>query len=414
MNSIAAKLDVFKNDVATRLQAFGNDAKVFGLKVQNGVVKAAGFTGEVITDPNTQQRVEQGFRGVIDTAYGKISQLSNRAVNTMENKGVDALRAPIVAMQDLNIRRLDIREDMSSNSKSLRAAANAVITYHENVIKVSESTSRAAGDKTHAIARLAMTPVRFAAKILQIESAGAMIQNAVALAAGFAVRGIVLTLGQLGHVLPYAAAAAVVGGAGLALAALAVKVSPLVAVGVAAALTIGLIVVAQQAQIIQLGKRIDSLTNVLRQKDQVTQQSDEKSLKGRLKAALDTAAKHKKEIAAAVVLATLGVVGYQYGEDAVKLATPYVKDASEYVANTQAFQTASEYATAGYNATAEYATAGFNKTAEFVAPYAASISETAVNAASATSSYAQSVASKIVDFFGTNATQQASPLLLGN
>lgn len=399
MTTIAAKFNAFGADLKNAAQAAKDAAQNAALQAKNGFVKAAGFTGSVITDPNTQQKVEQGFRSAVDTAYGAASSFTNKAVAKMENEGVNALRTPIEAMKDLNIARLDIREDMSSNSKALRNTANKLIGYHENVIKASENVSRKAGDKTHAIVRLALTPIRFVAKILQIESVGAMIQNSVALAAGFIVRGLVMSIMQLGHVLPYAAAAAVVGGAAFGLAALAVHVSPLAAVGVG----IGLVLMAQQAQILTLGKKVDALTNAIRSNNQAAQQSNTSALRNKLSSILAFLGKNKGKIAAGIAVGTAGIASYYFGGKAVELATPYARDAANYVADTQAYQTASEYTTSAYKATSE-----------FVAPYAATVSEKAGEAATAVSGFAQSVASRVVDLFGTAKTAVPESTFIGS
>lgn len=337
--------------IGDKFNAFGAAVQAKAAQAGNAVAKGARFTGSLFTSPDTQQKVEQGFRDKVNSAYSTVSGLANRGVQAMENEGVATLRAPIKGMSELNLRRLDIRQDMSSNSKALRNVANKMINYHENVVKASEKASRIAGDRTHAFVRLALTPIRFVAKILQIESAGALIQNSIALAAGFIVRGIVMTTMQLGHVLPYAVAGAIAGGIGLGIAALAIKVSPLAAFGVALAL----VLIAQQAQIITLGKKVDGLTNALRR--QAQQQNQPSRLRLILNSALNTIAKNKGKVAAGVALGVLGTLGYFYGGDAAK-----------YIASTNAYQASAKFATEQYNAASEkvapYVTSGLNTASE--------------------------------------------------
>jgi hypothetical protein len=269
MFSINEKLSVFGSVAQTKPPQLGNS------------VRDTRFTGSLFTNPEMQQKVEQGFRNKVNWVYSTISQLAEQSIV--------ALHAPIKAMSELRLPRLEITHDRSSGLQSLRNFANKMISYHENVIKTIEKTSRIAGNRAYAFFRLALTPIRFFAKILRIESAGVFIQHSIALAAGFVARSIVMTTMPLGHILPYV----ISGGIGIAIGILAIKVSSLAAFGV----TLGLVLIGKQAQIIAPDKKVEASKYQPIHTDKMKGRKTTKTVLG--------------------MLGATGILGYFYSSDAV-------------------------------------------------------------------------------------------------
>lgn len=261
---VSTAYEITSNAVKNGLNKASNglNAAFEGAKKVAGISYNAGKQGvQIVTSPVLQrEKVFSKVRGGIDYAYSQISEKSNKLNKFLENEAENALKAPIKGMKELKLKRFEINETDSKNQVAVKKFANNVIKYHEDVAHFGEAFSRNVGEKVHGLVEFALSPIRFIAKTLQIEVAGALIQNSIALAVGFAVRGIVLALSQLGHLVPYIAAAAVIGGVAAALAALAIKVSPLVALGVG----LGLILLGQQAQIAILSNEVNDLANQIR------------------------------------------------------------------------------------------------------------------------------------------------------
>jgi len=218
--------------------------------------KAAGQVAGKFALSTEQQR--EGFDKVsarISDFYTDVAICAHLNNAKLENQGERTLRTPIKGMQDYKASPIEIKNTDSGTTKFAKQVANKVKAYHEVITVKGEAYSRVAGDKAHALTSLALSPIRFVAKLLQVEIAGRLIQNSIALAVGFAVRGLVLAMTQLGHLAPYAVAAAVVGGIGAGLVALA-KVS----LPAAIAAGIGLILVGQQTQMYSLGKDVHGLS----------------------------------------------------------------------------------------------------------------------------------------------------------
>jgi hypothetical protein len=305
--------------ISNKFSVFGPAAQTKSPEVGNSV-RDTRFNNSLFTSPQMQQKVEQGFRDKLNWAYSTISQLTD--------KGVAALRAPIKAMHNLNLPRIAIRDNMSRNSEAFHDFANKMISYHENVIKASEKIARITGDKTHAFVCLALNPVRFVVKILRIESVGAFIQNSIALVVGFIVRGIVMTTMQLGHALPYAVSGGIASALVIGIAVLAIKVSPLAALGV----TFALILSGQQAQIIEHDKSVDLLAKVA--KYQLLQTAKLKK---------DLAKNRSTTKTVFAILGAIGTLGYFYGADAAR-----------YITSNGAYQRLANSLTEQYNVISEY------------------------------------------------------------
>lgn len=191
--------------IKQKLQDFGNGA----LKVGNDAAALAGLHGA----KDQRAQVEKAGQRV-DAIYSAIGQKAHQANAAMEKKGENALSAPIAKMQSFNIAPVAVTGTKGQQAKA--KVRNGLAKYHTIVAREGEALSRQHGELAHSIASAVLSPIRFVARLLQVEVAGALIQNSIALAVGFAVRGIVLGMTQLGHLVPYITAAAVATGIGAA------------------------------------------------------------------------------------------------------------------------------------------------------------------------------------------------------
>ncbi|NGX47832.1 MAG: hypothetical protein K1000chlam3_01217 [Chlamydiae bacterium] len=306
MVSIATKFNNAAAAANAQLHAAANAAG-------NGIKKA----GNILVSPIIQREVFADVRKGVDSLYKKISTGANNANKTMETKGETVLHSSIKAMKEYKATPIVIKETDSTNKKGAKKLVNSLKNFHERVIVQGENISQKAGKGAHSLTSLILYPIRFVAKLLQVEVAGALIQNSIALAVGFAVRGIVLALSQLAHIAPYAATAAVIGGVGAALTALAVKVSPLAAIAVG----IGFVLIGQQAQIAVLSNDVNKLANVIRADRQKTSDSTLsakiKKLASNLAKGITVpasfAAKNKGKAATAALISAALLYGYAYG-----------------------------------------------------------------------------------------------------
>ena len=298
-----------------------------GRGVKNGALALASGIQDIIsfnTDPSTQKKNEAALRSRVNRVYDEISVVTNRANTHLEGTQTGAiatLNSPINGMKGFRFNNLQV----GKYDGGMTVVAKRLGNYHQNIIVDGEAISRKAGALTHALTRAALSPVRLVAKLLQIEVAGALVQNSVALAVGFAVRGIVLALTQtIGHIAPYAITAAALAAAGAALAALAVKVSPFASVAV----VLGLAVVIQQIQIAILGKnQLELMQQSDRQSAQLATLT-QPSILGRAATAAkngvvsvaSTANNNKGKIALAAGLAVTVAAAYYIGPSALSAA----------------------------------------------------------------------------------------------
>lgn len=220
--------------------------------VKNGVFNAAEF---LVDAPKQRAGYDKVSKG-IDTVYSAISNKAHALNAAIVNQGDKFLNAPA----QVKFGRYTINEEEPSNKIALKNTANKIINFHEKVINVGSTVALKAGHQAQGLVHQVLTPIRFIAKLLQIEVAGKIIANSVALAVGYAVRGIVFAATQLGHIVPYALVGGIVGGTVFGLIAVAAKVSPLVALGIG----LGLILLGQQAQIAILGKEVGNQTDAIR------------------------------------------------------------------------------------------------------------------------------------------------------
>ncbi len=255
MSTIGQQLTAAYNSASAYLGNAYGSAKETATEA-GAKAKAAGKAAGAFALNTEAQR--EGFGKVgdgVSKLYEEVAYNANMANWRLETKGEETLRTPIKRMQDYKASPIEIKNTDSSTTQFAKKVANKVKDYHQVITVKGEEYSRIAGDKAHALTSLALYPIRFVAKLLQVEIAGKLIQNSIALAVGFAVRGLVLAMTQLAHLAPYAAAGAVVAGIGAGLVALA-KVS----LPAAIAAGIGLLLVGQQAQMYSLGKDVHSLS----------------------------------------------------------------------------------------------------------------------------------------------------------
>lgn len=211
-NTIKQKLDVAAASVGAGFKAAGNGIKNGASNVAHGVVKAA----EVLGDAKQQRQVAAKVNNGVDGIYTFIGTALTSANTTMETKGEAALAAPITGLSKMNIAHVPVTG--SSAQKAKATVRNGLANYHTFVAKAGEGYSRSMGQAAHALTSALLSPIRFVAKLLQMEVAGAMIQNSIALAVGFAVRGIVLAATQATHAVPYALGIAALGAAAVGIA----------------------------------------------------------------------------------------------------------------------------------------------------------------------------------------------------
>lgn len=291
--------------------------------VVSPVAKAAGKgavkVANIFTHAPEQRQALDGVHSGVDSLYARISTLAHTANDAMENQGETLLRSPIKGMREHTFTPYAIKEDMTAGQKSIRGLANSLGNYHQGIVRGGESISRHLGDRAHGLTRFALTPIRFIAQLLRIEVAGSMIQNAIALTVGSVVRATALAVSQLAHALPYIATAAVIGATGLGLAALAIFVNPLAAVG----LGVGLAMLAQQVQLSFMSRDINDVKKAM--KEEKKQPEAQPSM---VRQALNTAYEHKGKIALAASAAALGAGVYHYGIPAQ--VTDAIKQAGDY------------------------------------------------------------------------------------
>ncbi len=180
-----------------------------------------------------QKADEAKFDQKVENMKAKVDSFGKQIVNVLEREtsvagqvkgGVEVLRAPVKAITNLTLTQPEINEDGEEVELPLKSKLG---NFHKNVVIKGEEYSREAGSRAHLATRKFLTPIRNGAKLINRENIGATIQNSVALAIGFLVRGILFILSQLGHLRTPAAAV----GIGVAAAATIVLPQGLAIVG---------------------------------------------------------------------------------------------------------------------------------------------------------------------------------------
>lgn len=304
--------------------------------------------GNFFSKPTVQRKaLDENVNKGVDTVYSAISKQANKFNQFLINTIEDRLNKPVF---EANFKRITIKEDESSNKIGLKKTANKIINFHEKVINVGGKIAHETGYQVRSLVYVALEPIRFVAKLLQVKVAGEILTNSISLAVGYAVRAAVFAASQLGHLVPYAAAIGMIGGVGASLAALSIQVSPLVALGAG----MGLILLAQQAQIAILSKEVGNQTDAIRsmqrqafKERQAAAEAAQNTLSAKAKRlaanAYQSAANNKGKIAigAAITAGAIagGAAAYQYGlptfaTEAYNKASAYAADAANAVSES--------------------------------------------------------------------------------
>ncbi|MDN3506342.1 MAG: hypothetical protein P0S96_03835 [Simkaniaceae bacterium] len=207
MTTIAHKLNAAAASVGAGFQAAGNSIKNGASKVAHGVERTLTVLGDAKEQRQVAAKIDQG----VDKAYTAISTTVDSANTTMQTKGEGALAAPIKGLSQMNIAHVPVKG--TSAQKGRATVRNGLASYHNFVAKGGEAYSRGMGRSAHAATNALLEVVRLPMKLIGLEKAGRLVQNALALAVGFAVRGITLAATQLAHALPYALGVAALGAA---------------------------------------------------------------------------------------------------------------------------------------------------------------------------------------------------------
>jgi len=317
-NTIKQKLDTAAASVGAGFKAAGNGIKNGASNVAHGVGRAA----EILGDANQQRQVAAKVGKGVDTAYTAISTGLGKANTAMETKGEAALKAPITGLSKMNIAHVPVTG--SSAQKAKATIRNGAASYHTFVAKTGEEYSRSMGSAAHALTSAILSPIRFVAKLLQVEVAGAMIQNSIALAVGFAVRGIVLAATQVAHAVPYAIGIVALGAAavGIALGGKALVAT----IGVTAAI-LGAVYLVDKiftgGVILALRKKVNALAGQQPQTATATPTLASKAKAAAAKLAhvatapVRVVSRHPKKAALAATTAGLAAGAYFYGVPSV-------------------------------------------------------------------------------------------------
>lgn len=199
----------------------------------NPVKAAIKNFGQEFGDLKLQQANEAKFDQQVENLKAKVDSFGKQIVNVLEREtsepgqvkgGVEVLRAPVKAITNLTLTQPEVNEDGEEVELSLKSKLG---NFHKQVVIKGEEFSRNAGSAAHLATRKFLTPIRNGAKLINRENIGATIQNSIALAIGFLVRGILFILSQFGHLRTPAAAV----GIGIAAAATVVLPQGLAIVG---------------------------------------------------------------------------------------------------------------------------------------------------------------------------------------
>ncbi len=166
--------------------------------VKNGVVG----TGKLLGNQDTQNRVNAMIADKADGFRASVAGQANSAIRFLNETGVETLKAPLKSMQNFSIERLATNKEDNGLQVAYKNTRNFFAAGHEKTIRGGEKISRIAGDQINALARVPFIPVVGLLKLVgltQIAKGVELIGNAVALAAGFAVRGAILAVSQLAH-----------------------------------------------------------------------------------------------------------------------------------------------------------------------------------------------------------------------